>query len=449
MKRIGIPSFLMMIGFVACLWLFCSKGPTIPENALSRYLDNGDRSFSWEVKDSFDIGKSTAHRLLLISQTWREIIWKHQLIVLVPSENLYDGALLFISGGSNRNGEPKWSEPDDEFLQMMSQTAEKNNAVVSIINQVPNQPLFNDLYEDEIISFTLHNYRHDKDFSWPLLFPMVKSAVRAMDAVQDFAKNQLDHDIARFVVAGASKRGWTTWLTASQDPRVVAIGPMVIDVLNMPVQMDYQVTTWGDYSPQIEDYVKLGIPQDIHTEDGSELTTMIDPYSYRSQLTVPKMIFIGTNDEYWPVDAVKHYFDEIPGDNSIHYVANAGHDLGDGQQAVNALSAFFAETLQNVPHPECNWILTSSEDKVTLTVETDDKLVNARTWTAESQDRDFRDESWISVDVEEKENIQVELSFPQSGYKAFYMDLMYPHPNGGEYSKSTRMVVVNADSLFH
>ena len=43
---------------------------------------------------------------------------------------------------------------------------------------------------------------------------------------------------------------------------------------------------------------------------------------------MPKMIFMGTNDPYWPVDAVKNYIDSIPGDNHICYTPNAGHDLG-------------------------------------------------------------------------------------------------------------------------
>ena len=105
---------------------------------------------------------------------------------------------------------------------------------------------------------------------------------------------------------------------------------MVIDILNMPVNLKHQLDAYGEYSVEIEDYVKLGIVQGMGTENGNALVTMIDPYSYRDKLTMPKMLFMGTNDPYWVIDNVKNYLKNIPGDNLIHYVPNAGHDLGDG-----------------------------------------------------------------------------------------------------------------------
>src|SRR5690606_23833858 len=155
--------------------------------------------------------------------------------------------------------------------------------------------------------------QEDGDYTWPLLFPMVKSAVRAMDAVQEFAKAKRKTAVNRFVVTGLSKRGWTTWLTSSQDARVEAFAPMVIDILNMPVNLVYQIETWKDYSPQIQDYVALGLVQDLESDRGKNLATMIDPYSYRQLLNKPKMLFMGTNDPYWVIDAVRHYIDDIPG----------------------------------------------------------------------------------------------------------------------------------------
>jgi PhoPQ-activated pathogenicity-related protein len=428
------------------------QGALTPETALDGYINNGDKAYRWELKESYAIGDVKAYNLLLTSQQWHEYIWTHQLTILVPAENKYDGALLFITGGSNKKGLPNWNGKGDDFLKALSGVASKNSGIVALLRQTPNQPLYNDLTEDALISYTLHNFKKDGDYSWPLLFPMVKSAVRAMDAVQEFSKQTLQHDIKRFVVSGASKRGWTTWLTGASDTRVAAIAPMVIDILNMPVNLDYQVKMWKDYSVQIEDYVKLEIPQTARTEKGAAITTMVDPYSYRKKLTMPKLLIMGTNDEYWTVDAIKHYIDSIPGQNFVHYVPNVGHDLGDKKQAIAALSAFFGETLANKPYPLCQPVLTYSKKGITLKVKASPEvLVDAVLWSTNSTDTDFRDEKWTgkSLGLKKKSALITSIQpFPASGYRAFYLDLKYKDPNGGEYTESTRMYVADNDEVF-
>lgn len=439
---------LTLLVLVTCISCVKPPLPLSPETALQHYLQNDDQSYAWELKDAYPLEGLEVYDLLLTSQQWREYTWKHTLTVIVPEELNHGGALLFITGGKIKDGEPIKRGGDDEFIAELAAVAKKNAAVVAIIWQIPNQPLYDDLTEDALISFTLHNFKNDGDYSWPLLFPMVKTAVRAMDAVQEFSKEKFQHTIDSFVLSGASKRGWTTWLTGANDPRVAAIGPMVIDVLNMPVNLDYQVKVWKEYSIQIEDYTRLGIPQEANTEGGSAINTMIDPYSYRDRLGMPKMIFIGTNDEYWPVDAIKHYIDEIPGLNFIHYVPNAGHGLSGGEQALTALSAFFGRTVSGTPYPVCNWDIRQEDRELVLTVETSpDQLQGAFLWSADSEDRDFRNEEWASqpVDGPLGKDIQFRVALPESGFRAFYMDLLYPDPNGGVYTKSTRMFVADSE----
>ncbi len=441
------------------LLLFLSTGATAqenltPETALHGYLNNGDKTYHWELKESYEVGSAKAYSLLLTSQRWHEYVWTHQLTIFVPTENKYDGALLFITGGSNRKGMPNWNGKNDKLYGAMAAMATKNKAIVAVLRQTPNQPLVGDLTEDALISYTLHQFKQDGDYSWPLLFPMVKSAIRAMDAVQEFTSQEVGHKINRFVVSGASKRGWTTWLTgASGDPRVAAIAPMVIDILNMPVNLDYQVKMWKEYSVQIEDYVKLGIPQTARTEQGMAITTMVDPYSYRKKLTMPKMIFMGTNDEYWTVDAIKHYIDSIPGQNFVHYVPNAGHGLGDQRQALAGLSAFFGQTMSGQPYPILKWSLSESKKGVTLKVNTSpDILVDAILWSTDSEDTDFRDEKWegrsIGLGKKKPAVVTAVQPYPEEGYRAFYLDLKYKDANGGEYTESTRMFVADEDEVF-
>ncbi|MBC9909700.1 PhoPQ-activated pathogenicity-related family protein [Chitinophaga varians] len=421
-----------------------------PATALKSYLNNGDTSFHYELKDSFNIKDVKCYSILLTSQQWREYTWTHQLAIFVPANVSYDGALLFITGGSVKNGLPNWNGPTDELYQQIAAMATTNKAITAVLRQTPNQPLFKNLTEDALISYTLHQFKEDGDYTWPLLFPMVKSAVRAMDAVQSFSKERLSQNVQRFVVSGASKRGWTTWLTGANDNRVAAIAPMVIDVLNMPVSLDYQIKTWKEYSIQIEDYVKLGIPQAAHTEGGQAINTMIDPYAYRQLLTMPKMIFMGTNDEYWVVDNIKNYLDSIPGKNMLNYTPNAGHNLGDKKHAFEGLSAFFGTTLSQQPYPACSWTTSTRRGNVKLTAKaTADQLVDVILWTANSTDLDFRNEKWSSQSLGQahQSTVKVITPLPASGYRAFYVDLQYMNPTGGTYTISTRVFVTDTKKI--
>jgi PhoPQ-activated pathogenicity-related protein len=421
-----------------------------PDNALQSYLHNSDKSLKWEIEDMQKGNGVTLYRILFSSQKWQGMTWRHEMTIIVPEILKYKDALLFITGGSLSKGKPNIHKWGEDLIISLSRMAKTNMTMTAIIWQVPNQPLYDDLTEDALISYTLHNYLNDHNVTWPLLFPMTKSAIRAMDVVQKFSRKELRWKIKHFIVSGASKRGWTTWLTGANDKRVIAIGPMVIDVLNMPVNVDYQKVVWGDYSIEIEDYVKLGIAQQLGTEQGNELVKMIDPYSYRKTLTMPKMIFIGTNDPYWPVDAVKNYIDSIPGDNHICYTPNAAHDLGDKKTAFAALSALVGSTVTGKDLPLCTYDVSENNGTVIVRLHASpDILVDAAIWSADSKDRDFRDEKWAATNISigDKSEITAEIKLPESGYRAFYVDLKYRAPYGDDFTESTRMFVVDKNNV--
>jgi PhoPQ-activated pathogenicity-related protein len=452
MKKYGLTNKIWATGWLF-LTVFCASAQVTPETALDNYIHNGDATYTWEEKESVSENGLHINQILLTSQTWHGIVWKHQLTVITPEKRSYDGALLFVTGGAVTNGEPNWSsKTNDALLRGLMGVALENEATVALIKQVPNQPLFDGLKEDALISYTLHNFKKDRDYTWPALFPMVKSAVKGMDAVQEFSKKRYGHDIRRFTISGASKRGWTSWLTgAIKDARVEAIGPMVIDILNMPASLDYQIKTWGDYSVEINDYVDLGIPQSHSTPDGKAISAMVDPYSYRSRLTIPKMIFMGTNDPYWVVDNVKKYYNDIPGKNLLHYVPNAGHDLGGGAQAIQALGGFWSTTLRKEAYPTCTWDISVKKKVAHLVVGTSpDKLLGATLWSATSVDSDLRDDKWSGtpLTITKKNTLKVKQPLPQSGYRAFYVDLKYRAPNGTEYLTSTRVFLGDSKEIF-
>ncbi|WP_185958267.1 PhoPQ-activated pathogenicity-related family protein [Fodinibius sediminis] len=421
----------------------------VPANALRAYLDNSDASFSWELEHTSEHNGNMIYQIELISQTWRDFIWKHSLSIVVPREIAADDALLFISGGSN-SGTSLHPVMDDETLQAVDAIARENKAITALIKQVPNQPLFEGRTEDEIISYTLHNYKKDGDLSWPLLFPMVKSVVKAMDAVQDFAESQVGRPVNDFLLTGYSKRGWTTWLTGASDERVKAIAPSVIDVLNMPLNVDYQVQTWGDYSIEIQDYVRLGIAQDINSPSGKELVTMIDPFSYREALDMPKLIFIGTNDPYWLVDAVKNYFDQLPGENYIFYTPNAGHGLRDGEEATPVLSEFFGDMIDDSAYPVFTYEYDRDEEGLRISISSEQPVKQIEQWVAHSTDRDFRDDQWTMVPAspDETGRFSTTVAHPEKGFLAIYWNVVYEGDVRSRYPLSTRTFVAGKDSVY-
>ena len=94
------------------------------------------------------------------------------------------------------------------------------------VQQVPNQPLtFTGdgvpRREDALLAYAWDRFLRSGDATWLPRLPMTKSVVRAMDTVIDFCATPDGggRSIDSFVVAGSSKRGWTTWITAVVDPR--------------------------------------------------------------------------------------------------------------------------------------------------------------------------------------------------------------------------------------
>ncbi len=120
---------------------------------------------------------------------------------------------------------------------------------------------------------------------------------------------------------GGSKRDWTTWrLTGAVDQRVVALVPAVIDVLNFTSHFPHQTAVWGSPSEKIRPYTKLNLHHVLSSEEGRLLRQIVDPFSYRSLLTQPKLIIVGTNDQYFPVDALNFYWDELLGPKYALYL---------------------------------------------------------------------------------------------------------------------------------
>lgn len=390
---------------------------------LDEYVKKPDPAYAWKQVEAQETPLGKVAALELTSQVWQGTTWTHSLRVYEAGKPAHDDAvLLFITGGSTGK------KPGADMEMLAFTLSRLAGARVALLSQVPNQPLLDGKKEDDLIAETFVKYLETKDENWPLLFPMVKSAVRAMDAVQAWAKQERQVDVTRFVVTGASKRGWTTWLTSAVDDRVVALAPMVIVMLNLGEQGQNQLDVWGAYSVQIDDYVRRGLMEEMNTGPGTKLWRMVDPYTYRDRLAnKPKFLLNGANDPYWTTNAIDLYWDGLPGPKHVMFLPNAGHGLdGDRSWVFNGLAAFFRSSVAGKPLPKLGWELEpGSRGQYMLKVSADPAPKSARLWTAESESRDFRESKWASTPLEPGALVSALVTAPESGGKAVYADLEY------------------------
>ncbi|QDV36830.1 PhoPQ-activated pathogenicity-related family protein [Tautonia plasticadhaerens] len=413
---------------------------------LTSYVLAPDPSFSWELSKNDTTPTGTVNHIDLTSQTWRGIPWTHQFRIYEPTRvDHEDFMVLFITGGSSRSEH----KPSDDLMAFA--LANAAGCRVAVLPQVPNQPLLGDRYEDDLISETFMNFLKTGEHDWPLLQPMVKSAVRAMDAAQEFAASK-GKPVERFVVTGASKRGWTTWLTGAVDDRVAAIAPMVIPTLNMKENVRNQLELWGKYSEQIEDYTRRGLTETFDTEDGRKLWRIVDPYFYLDAIDVPVVQINGTNDRYWAHDSMRFYWDDIRGAKYVVNLPNAGHGLEEHREyAINGVGALVRHVATGQDGPEFSWKTIDGDGEAGLELSTPPgrrpKAVTV--WVARSADRDLRDDAYEPSTVEAEgtggeTTWTYRVARPDSGSVAAFFDLTY-EIEGIDFHLSTPIHEFRAD----
>ncbi len=460
-----------------------------PELDLDNFVSIDDGCFSYSPPTESPIrisGMDVATAYLIdemVSQCWnpdnsvyKEAVdytkWTHAVTIIEPLYKMSDTAMLFIDGGSRSS--------DAEVDELTKNVAILTGTTVVHLKNVPSQPIVfkdevipagtEDNYsgepkilrrrsEDAIIAYSydkyLDSYRENDGAptdGWPLLYPMVKSAVKAMDMAEEILASkgvQLDG----FVVAGASKRGWTTWLTGAVDSRIKGIAPIVINVLNMKPHLEHHRASYGYWSPAIYDYAQKGIfDQLISTVPGEELSpeaqallSCVDPYEYALRgryVDMPKFMMNATGDEFFVPDTTQYYFDDLPSPKHLSYVPNVGHGLGldtadltdltNPDNPFGRLLSWYIAVTQGVEVPT---FAQSFKPDGSIRVEIDpaNPPVSVRLYEVTSADkRDFRDgvleNEWTSVELAPiSEGIYEALpTNPAAGdYKGFYIQLEY------------------------
>lgn len=443
----------------------------VADTALARYVSEDDGQFRWDVVRTIEQDGLRIFQIRLTSQVWRtadevsEPTWTHWLTVSVPTRIRSD-VPIFIIGGGRRQPAPREKFPD-EFLLL----AKGSQAIVAYLDNVPNQPLrftgdTEDRFEDAILAATWNFALDHDDVRWIGRFPMVKAAKRGMDALQQFcAKTDLTgvslagkplpagFSPTRFFVTGASKRGWTTWLIAAVDARVMAIAPMVIDVLNIQASTRHHFASYGFWSPALRDYVDNKIVDRFGDPGLAKVLVHEDPAAYLGWLErLPKYVITASGDQFFPSDSAQFYEKLLPGTWRLRTHPNTAHNLR-GSNVLFETLAFYRLVTAGQPLPELAWTPSPTGDSLHVT--TSVAPLQAVLWQCDNTEaRDFRLETtgpaWTSTPVTfgPGNAVDVPLPAPDKGWRAYFVECTYAGggPTEPPFACTTR-VFIRPDTL--
>ncbi|XP_059147483.1 autocrine proliferation repressor protein A-like [Physella acuta] len=460
-----------------CVFLFVLMTSAVSVSRgtpLDDYVNAPDANYRYTYLNSFKGPNYAVYLLNMTSQKWltEEItttpVWWHYVAVIVPTQVVYrDTGFFWIGGGSWTNRPP---DADDKFIKTFTSLAVSTGTVCGVIYQIPFQPTVfqkdpaaTQRYEDAIIAWTWRQFLDNGSNPEILLrLPMTKAVVRGMDTLSSFAKTITGSTVNKFVIGGESKRGWTTWTTAAVDKRVVGMVPTVMDLLNIQKNMHHHFRSLGGWTFEFWDYYNLSITYDLDSPNIPLMQEVIDPLTYASRYTMPKMIVTTSGDEFFLPDDSYYYFDQLPEPKFLRVVPNAEHSMK-GHYMANelAIQSFFLTILENATYPSMSWVKTNTAlgGSITVTMSREPKNVTVYyAHTLDDKRRDFRlfvksptsmdpvphPVVWLSKSANRISPTQFEASVdkPLFGWAGFFIQVQFAGVKGSTLEFTTEVNIV-------
>lgn len=452
-------------------FLLLGVSPGLWSMDLDDYLSQPDPAFSWRHYHSEEDWLADHHFLLVTSQRWLDAgqvdrpLWQHEVTVSLPWATACPGrvrddrtALVLISGGE-RPGEALRRSPGSLATGLSLLFCRP----IVEVRQVPNQPLqFAGetalRREDSLLARSMTLAVADPTGEWPLHNAMVKAVTRSLDAVQAFSRQDASMDaIDGFALLGSSKRGWTAWLVAARDPRIRALIPVSIDMLNLDRQFAHQYASYSEYTPALTAFSAEGIDCLIRTAEGRVMLDQVDPYAWREQLTLPKLVINASGDPYFVSDSWRFYFAALQGEKWLRYTPNTGHSQGDMldrltrlAQVANWLDVILAGGTP--PSLQSQRVQVDGLDTLEVTVSEPPRKVVL--WQAHNPDaRDFRlatvGDRWQPRELQPDNDgrYRVTLAPPAQGYQGWFVEARFGGWMGVQQQIYTSGVYVRPETM--
>ena len=372
--------------------------------------------------------KSTAHMLNVSSLEWLDTskavgpngaLWTHQVLVVVPEKvTIFNMSTVVLTGSCNAdrgNGTGPHPPPaDDEYLVVADNIAAQTGGTVVVVYQIPNckyvfpsDPSQKPREEDALIAWAWHEYIVDPAHNpeWLPRLPMAKAGFQCMKAAAEYLVQQKIADPKGWLVSGASKRGWTSWMVGATTPfkglpLVIGIAPLVPIVPDLIAEVHRQWMSYDGFTFAFADYAAVNLTQVL---DGPEFKTaleIIDPIYYGDRLSqVPKVVVLSSDDEFMQFDWSDIWYSKLTGEKHLLIAPNSEHSLATGIPEILAcLAAFYKSLALGIQQrPTFDYSYDSTNGAITVTIPkgmVHGKVVLRHATTFSRERRDFR---WVRL----------------------------------------------------
>jgi len=175
-------------------------------------------------------------------------------------------------------------------MLIIDEIAHNTGTITMAVLQIPNCPITfkNDPHsgkkEDSLLGYAWKQFLQNNDTSpeWIINVAMTKAGLQAMRAAEEFFTERGIANVEKWVVSGASKRGWTAFNTAMVNcttcsVKIAAIAPIVPIVPNLQADIHRMRKAYGGYTFAFQPYVSANVTENFDGARAQFFFENVDP----------------------------------------------------------------------------------------------------------------------------------------------------------------------------
>ncbi len=372
--------------------------------------------------------------LSFTSQIWHGFTWKHQARIYLPVNNPLRGCVgiigthrLFTQAGGRREFIPGTGlRTEDEFAEG---TALDLNIPIMIFS-TPDEGM-EDMDESDLMGFGMQKMMETGDLTWSGYYAIAKSYLRAITLMQIHP----DIRAEKAVLLGCSKRGLAVSICAGADPGRVA-GVMITcfpggNLLGMAAN---KYRAFGpDISGPLKSKTGPGFQppkvqlRALNNPIGFGYLMAFDPYLWRDQIQAAYLVAIGTNDEFYGLEAPNEMLEQFSGDKAFLAIDNLPHTWI-SRKHLAAWRMWLRYNFQGGKIPQVTTKLEKAAAAVNITADVifDAAPLHVRLYFAYSPSHDWRFSRWHYKEMEFVSNqYQSHLEAAPDSHLALYAEVEF------------------------